>query len=99
MTCRPPLKATDNFQAHAVVRIRNKFLCALAALFSMLGQPAFAEAKHDAASHTTQIKVPAQAPDVKDTVIALEYETVQADPKAKGKYLWSKSTGVQHNRN
>lgn len=54
---------------------------------------------YDANGHITRIEVPANAPDAKDTVIAVEYEdAVQADPKAKGKYHWSKGTGVKHNK-
>ena len=58
------------------------------------------EVSYDAKGHTTRIKVPAEAPDVRDTVIALEYDApLEADPEAKGTYLWSKSTGVKHNNN
>ena len=54
---------------------------------------------YDANGHITRIEVPAEAPDAKNTVIALEYDAVAADPSAQGKYYWSKSTGVKHNRN
>ncbi|MDP4625878.1 MAG: alpha-L-fucosidase [Akkermansiaceae bacterium] len=57
------------------------------------------EVAYDAEKHVTRIKVPAEALDSKDTVIALEYGEVKADPNAKGEYLWSKSTGVKHDRN
>ncbi|MEP2774685.1 MAG: alpha-L-fucosidase [Luteolibacter sp.] len=58
------------------------------------------ELEYDANGHVTRIAVPEEAPDVKDTVIALEYDVpVKADPDAKGEYLWSKSTGVSHDRN
>jgi alpha-L-fucosidase len=79
--------------------------------YGLVGQPAkayfLADSKrepltveYDAESHTTRIAVPAVAPDALDTVIALEYDApVQADLNAKGKYLWSKSTGVKHNNN
>jgi alpha-L-fucosidase len=56
--------------------------------------------KYNANGHVTTIEVPADTPDVKDTVIALEYDApVKADPNAKGQYHWSKSTGVTHNNN
>jgi alpha-L-fucosidase len=58
------------------------------------------ELEYDGKGHVTRIAVPAVAPDVRDTVIALEYDApVIVDPNAKGQYLWSKSTGVKHNNN
>lgn len=57
------------------------------------------ELGYDEEKHISRIQVPAEAPDTKDTVIVLEYDEVKADPKARGQYLWSKSTGVRHDRN
>ena len=36
-----------------------------------------------------KIEVPAKAPDLRNTVIAVEYDSpIAADPNAKGKYHW-----------
>ena len=45
--------------------------------------------KYGAKDHITTVEVPANAPDPKDTVIALEYDSpVEAAPNAKGRYYW-----------
>jgi len=54
---------------------------------------------YDEQTGVTSIEVPTNAPDPRNTVIAVEYDApVKADPKAKGKYYWSKGTGVKHNK-
>ncbi|WP_411825233.1 alpha-L-fucosidase [Luteolibacter sp. AS25] len=69
------------------------------AYFLADGEQKELEVDYNAGDHVTKVKVPAEAPDAMDTVIVLEYDEVKADPKGKGEYLWSKSTGVKHDRN
>ena len=52
--------------------------------------------RHDASGHITTIDVPGEAPDTNDTVIVLEFNaTVEIAKTAKGRYHWSKSTGIK----
>ena len=53
--------------------------------------------KYDANGHVTTIEVPKEAPDFRDTVIAVEYDSaVQTDPDAKGKYYWYTTRSKRH---
>lgn len=52
---------------------------------------------YDANGHVTKIEVPAEAPDYRDTVIAVEYDApIVADPNAKGKYHWYTTRSKRH---
>ena len=52
---------------------------------------------YDANGHITKIEVPAKAPDARDTVIAVEYDSpITADPDAKGKYHWYTNRSKRH---
>ncbi len=52
---------------------------------------------YDAGGHVTKIQVPADAPDSRNTVIAVEYAApVVADPDAKGKYHWYTNRRTRH---
>ena len=52
---------------------------------------------YDANGHVTRIEVPANAPDSRDTVIAVEYDApVLADLDAKGKYHWYTNRRTRH---
>ena len=52
--------------------------------------------KYDAEAHVTSIEVPTSAPDARNTVIALEYDSpVKADPKATGEYHWYTRRGLR----
>ena len=74
----------------------------------LIGQPGKAYFVHDAekkalpisyndGSHVTKIAVPAEAPDVRNTVIAVEYrDPIKADPNAKGKYHWYTNRRIRH---
>jgi len=53
--------------------------------------------KYDANAHVTTIDVPAKAPDLRNTVIAVEYDApLVADPGAKGKYHWYTTRSRRH---
>lgn len=53
--------------------------------------------KYDANGHITTIEVPATAPDARNTVIAVEYDSaVETDPDAKGKYHWYTTRSKRH---
>ncbi|MGJ8649404.1 MAG: alpha-L-fucosidase [Opitutaceae bacterium] len=58
---------------------------------------------YDANGHITKIDVPAEMPDFRNTVIAVEYDApIVADENAKGKYHWyttrsKRHTGIKHN--
>jgi len=48
-------------------------------------------------SYVTKVEVPANAPDSRNTVIAVEYDgPVVADPDAKGKYHWYTNRRTRH---
>ncbi|MFC7338744.1 alpha-L-fucosidase [Haloferula chungangensis] len=52
---------------------------------------------YDPKGHVTKIEVPEDAPDARNTVIAVEYEDgVKADPSAKGKYYWYTTRAKRH---
>ncbi|TWT81466.1 Alpha-L-fucosidase [Planctomycetes bacterium CA13] len=52
---------------------------------------------YDAGRHITKIDVPEKAPDFRNTVIAVEYDSpVTADPDAKGKYHWYTTRSRRH---
>ncbi|WP_442506779.1 alpha-L-fucosidase [Novipirellula sp. SH528] len=52
---------------------------------------------YDADGHITKIEVPESAPDIRDTVIAVEYERpIATDPSAKGKYHWYTTRSKRH---
>ncbi len=52
---------------------------------------------YDAAGHVTTVKVPENAPDERDTVIAVEYAgPITSDPQAKGKYHWYTTRSKRH---
>ncbi|SMP54175.1 alpha-L-fucosidase [Neorhodopirellula lusitana] len=52
---------------------------------------------YEASGHVTKIEVPANAPDPRDTVIAVEYDApVVTDSDAKGKYHWYTSRSRRH---
>lgn len=52
---------------------------------------------YTARGHVTRIDVPAAAPDVKDTVIAVEYDgPIETDLAAQGKYHWFTNRRVRH---
>ncbi|MGB7327859.1 MAG: alpha-L-fucosidase [Rubripirellula sp.] len=52
---------------------------------------------YDARRHVTNIEVPAKAPDSRNTVIAVEYDSpVIADPDAKGTYHWYTTRSKRH---
>jgi alpha-L-fucosidase len=47
--------------------------------------------------HVTKIEVPAEAPDFRNTVIAVQYDSpIAADPNAKGKYHWYTKRSKRH---
>ncbi|MDP4778260.1 MAG: alpha-L-fucosidase, partial [Opitutales bacterium] len=58
---------------------------------------------YDANGHITKIDVPAEAPDFRNTVIAVEYDApIVTDENAKGKYHWyttrsKRHTEIKHN--
>jgi alpha-L-fucosidase len=53
--------------------------------------------KYDANGRITTIEVPAAMPDIRDTVIAVEYDApVVTDPDAKGKYHWYTNRSKRH---
>ena len=53
--------------------------------------------KYDANGHITTIKVPEKAPDVRNTVIAVEYDApIVTDPDAQGKYYWYTNRRTRH---
>jgi len=53
--------------------------------------------RYDANGHITTVSVPAEMPDLRNTVIALEYaEPVVADSKAKGSYHWYTTRSKRH---
>ena len=55
--------------------------------------------KYDANGHVTTIQVPKEAPDFRDTVIAVEYAApVVADPDAKGQYYWYTTRSKRHTK-
>ncbi|WP_372724519.1 alpha-L-fucosidase [Novipirellula sp.] len=52
---------------------------------------------YDADAHSTKVKVPETAPDQRNTVIAVEYDSaVVVDPNAKGKYHWYTTRSKRH---
>ncbi|MDQ8209464.1 alpha-L-fucosidase [Coraliomargarita sp. SDUM461003] len=52
---------------------------------------------YDANGHLTKIEVPAEAPDFRNTVIAVEYEApIVADADAEGKYHWYTTRSKRH---
>ena len=52
---------------------------------------------YDANRHVTKIEVLANAPDSRDTVIAVEYDAlIVTDPDAKGKYHWYTNRRMRH---
>lgn len=52
---------------------------------------------YDAKGHITKIEVPAEAPDFRNTVIAVEYDApIVADSDAKGKYHWYTTRSKRH---
>ena len=52
---------------------------------------------YDASGHLTKITVPTEAPDFRDTVIAVEYDgPIVADPDAKGTYHWYTNRKRRH---
>jgi len=52
---------------------------------------------YDANGHVTTIEVPANAPDARDTVIAVEYDApIVTDPDATGKYYWYTNRRTRH---
>jgi alpha-L-fucosidase len=53
--------------------------------------------RYDAKGHVTTVEVPAEAPDFRDTVIVLEYDSeIQADKNAEGNYYWYTKRGKRH---
>ncbi len=55
--------------------------------------------QHDTDRHITTIDVPGEAPDPHNSVIVLEFDaSIEIDKAARGRYHWSKSTGVEHGR-
>jgi alpha-L-fucosidase len=53
--------------------------------------------EYDADGHVTTITVPAKAPDTRNTVIAVEYDSpVVAAPDAKGKFHWYTRRSLRH---
>ena len=53
--------------------------------------------KYDANGNITTIAVPKEAPDYRDTVIAVEYDSaIKTDPQAQGKYYWYTSRDKRH---
>ncbi|MDF7800830.1 alpha-L-fucosidase [Pontiellaceae bacterium B1224] len=53
--------------------------------------------KYDATGYVTTIEVPEEAPDYRDTVIAVEYDApVKTDPDAKGSYHWYTTRSKRH---
>nr|QTJ01951.1 GH29 fucosidase [uncultured bacterium] len=65
----------------------------------LLADPARKALAHayDPKAHITTIHVPAQAPDARNSVIAVEYDAVIAtDPKAQGKYHWYTTRSLRH---
>jgi alpha-L-fucosidase len=55
--------------------------------------------QHDTNGHITTIDVPGEAPDPHNSVIVLEFNApIEVDKAARGRYHWSKSTGVEHGR-
>ncbi len=53
--------------------------------------------KYDANGHSTTVEVPTEAPDYRNTVIALEYDcAVRTDPNATGKYHWYTTRSKRH---
>ena len=52
---------------------------------------------YEANGHVTKVEVPANAPDSRNTVIAVEYDApVVTDPDAKGKYHWYTNRRTRH---
>ena len=52
---------------------------------------------YEANGHVTKVEVPANAPDARNTVIAVEYDApVVTDPDAKGKYHWYTNRRTRH---
>ncbi|WPJ97066.1 alpha-L-fucosidase [Coraliomargarita algicola] len=52
---------------------------------------------YDANGHLTKIEVPAEAPDFRNTVIAVEYEApIVADADSEGKYHWYTTRSKRH---
>jgi len=52
---------------------------------------------YEANGHVTRVEVPANAPDPRNTVIAVEYDAaVVTDPDAKGKYHWYTNRRTRH---
>jgi alpha-L-fucosidase len=52
---------------------------------------------YDATGNVTTIQVPKEAPDYRNTVIAVEYDSaIKTDPNAKGKYHWYTSRSKRH---
>jgi len=59
---------------------------------------------YDANGHVTKIQLPEEAPDFRNTVIALEYDTlIKVDASVKGEYHWyttrsRRHTKIRHNK-
>lgn len=55
--------------------------------------------RQDTTGRITTIDVPSEAPDPNDSVIVLEFNApVEIDKAAKGRYHWSKRTGLNHGK-
>ena len=54
---------------------------------------------YDATGHVTKITLPENAPDARNTVIAVEYDApIQADPAATGEYHWYTNRSKRHTK-
>jgi len=54
---------------------------------------------YNESGHVTKIVLPAEAPDARNTVIAVEYETpIEVDAEAKGEYHWYTTRSKRHTK-